>query len=358
LKDYLWAYPVGRIRFIEKTLLSKSDLARVLEAPTLESAQSALRDSYYGPYMSKLDNAQDFEPALESAMKDVYERILEIAPEPLIIDAYRARYDFHNLKVLLKAELLDAEPDKNAFSALSNFDVDKLVGLIEQARTEDIDAKSRRKKRLQTDDPREKSLYDIALEIKAVYKDVVSKSAEIPLTPFDVDSYIDRSYYSWISAVYRKHGYYYLIQFIQREIDIINMKMMLRGRRLDISPDKMEGALLPGGTIKVDVLLSGYRGELEDIYSLYVGSELQGLARRGIRHLEKNEPLTPWEKECDDAIVSVMREGGKVSLGPEPVFGYVFGREIETKNLRIIFSGKQSSVPESRIRERLREGYA
>jgi len=94
------------------------------------------------------------------------------------------------------------------------------------------------------------------------------------------------------------------------------------------------------------------------VYAVYQGSELEKLAGRGLSFVEKNEPLTRWEKDCDDAISEIVKEAGKVALGPEPVFGYVFGREIETKNLRIIFSGKQSSVPESRIRERLRESYA
>ncbi|MBP8613962.1 MAG: V-type ATPase subunit [Firmicutes bacterium] len=358
MNDYLWANPVGRIRFIEKTLLTRSDLMRVLEAPTLESAQSVLRDSYYGPYVSKLDNANEFEPALEAAMRGIYEGILEIAPEPIIIDAYRARYDFHNLKALLKAEILGIEPDEGAFSALGNFDIVALGHLVDEARTEDTTVKSRKKKRLETDDPREKSLYAIGLELKDVYRDIAGRSSAKSLSPFEVDSYIDKSYYSWIGKLYQKHGYYFLIQFIQREIDILNMKMLMRSYRLGISPGDFSMAVLEGGTIGADVLVGAFARGPKEVQAVYQGSELEGLARRGLSDLEKKEPLTRWEKECDDAISRVVKEAGKVALGPEPIFGYVFGREIESKNLRIIFSGKQSLVPESKIRERLREGYA
>ena len=351
MNDYLWANPVGRIRFIEKTLLTRSDLMRVLEAPTLESAQSALRDSYYGPYVSKLDNSNDFEPALEAAMKGIYEGILEIAPEPIIIDAYRARYDFHNLKVILKAEVLDVAPDDSAFSQLGNFDLVALDNLIAQARKEDdATLRAKKKKRLQTDDPREKSLYAIGLEIEEVYRDIRNVSLTRSLSPFEVDSHIDKSYYSWIGNLYRRHGYYFLIEFIQREIDILNMKMLMRSYRLKISPDDFAKAVLEGGTIKSDLLVSAFAQGPKGVYAVYQGSELEKLAGRGLSFVEKNEPLTRWEKDCDDAISEIVKEAGKVALGPEPVFGYVFGREIETKNLRIIFSGKQSSVPESKIR--------
>lgn len=117
-------------------------------------------------------------------------------------------------------------------------------------------------------------------------------------------------------------------------------------------------AVLEGGTIGADVLVGAFARGPKEVQAVYQGSELEGLARRGLSDLEKKEPLTRWEKECDDAISRVVKEAGKVALGPEPIFGYVFGREIESKNLRIIFSGKQSLVPESKIRERLREGYA
>jgi V/A-type H+-transporting ATPase subunit C len=67
--------------------------------------------------------------------------------------------------------------------------------------------------------------------------------------------------------------------------------------------------------------------------------------------------LTRWEKACDDALMSVIKQARYSPLGPEPAYGYVFGREIETRNLRVILSGKQSQVSPKEISERLREPY-
>ena len=78
----------------------------------------------------------------------------------------------------------------------------------------------------------------------------------------------------------------------------------------------------------------------------------------GVCPWHRGEPLTGWERECDNAMVKLVRDARKISLGPEPVFGYMFGRELEVRNLRIILSGKQSLIPEHEISERLRESYA
>ena len=94
MRDYLWASPVGRIRIIEKGLLTRSDLAKVLDAGNLEAALMALRDSFYGPYVSKLENPDLFEEALEEAVRDAHNKVMKPAPEPMVIAAYKASMIF------------------------------------------------------------------------------------------------------------------------------------------------------------------------------------------------------------------------------------------------------------------------
>jgi V/A-type H+-transporting ATPase subunit C len=81
------------------------------------------------------------------------------------------------------------------------------------------------------------------------------------------------------------------------------------------------------------------------------------LAERGAALCLKKESLTKWERACDDALMAVVRKARFFALGPEPVFGFIFAKEMETRNLRVILSGKQSSVPKEEISERLRDPY-
>lgn len=354
MRDYLWASPVGRIRIIEKGLLTRAELGQVLEASSLETALAALRDSYYGPYVSKLDNPELFETALQEAIKNAHNDMMRLAPEPLILAAYRARYDFHNLKVLLKAKLLAVEAEEGAFSGLGNLDEGAFRAVLDATQQGDAVPAPQE----QEPDPLAVSIHKVSLEIARVYRTIIESAAVSELSPFEVDSYIDKSYYAWADTIYRKHGYEALVEFLKSEIDILNLKIAFRAKRLGIPGYDFGKIMLSGGSISPVAVAEAYIQGPHSLYRVYKGTELDRLAKRGISLLEKKEPLTLWEKECDNAIVRIMREAGTISLGPEPVFGYVFGREIEVKNLRIILSGKQAFVPENEISERLRESYA
>ncbi len=353
MRDYLWASPVGRIRIIEKGLLTRSDLSQILDAGNLETALMTLRDSFYGPYVSKLEDASFFETALKEAVKDAHDSMMKLAPEPMVLAAYRARYDFHNLKVLLKAQLLGVPDEPGAFSELGNLSLDHLKEILTKAdQGESISMWFE-----QEPDPRTESAYEVSLEIAGTYRQVAKGDALSGLSPFEVDSWIDKSYYGWAESVYRKYGYPALIEFIKSEIDIVNLKMAIRAKLLGISGTDFGNIVLLGGNIKPVKLAEAYLGDYQDIAGVYKGTQLENLAKQGVLLAEQKQSLTKWEKQCDNTVVEIVREAGSVCLGPEPVFGYVFGREIEVKNLRIILSGKQSLIPENEISERLRESY-
>ena len=354
MRDYLWASPAGRIRIIEKGLLTRSDLAKVLDAGNLEAALMALRDSFYGPYVSKLENPDLFEEALEEAVRDAHNKVMKLAPEPMVIAAYKARYDFHNLKVLFKAEMLQVPPEEGAFSGLGNLMPGELRETLEAVRQGHHPAQPAE---LEPDSIAE-STYKVTCELAAVYGRVVAQNRSQQLSSFEVDSLIDRAYYGWAASVYKKSGYDALVEIIRSEIDIINLKMAVRAQRLGISGPDFARILIPGGNIRADEIAESYNKGYTGLAGVYRNTPWERLASQGVSLAQRGEPLTGWERECDNAMVKLVRDARKISLGPEPVFGYMFGRELEVRNLRIILSGKQSLIPEHEISERLRESYA
>lgn len=354
MRDYLWASPVGRIRIIEKGLLTKGDLRKVLDTDSLEGALAALRDSFYGPYVSKLENSALFESALQKAAKDAGDSVMQLAPEPMVIAAYRARNDFHNLKVFLKSEVLGVLGEEEAFTHLGNLPPDSLKKMLEGA----VEEESPLEPPEFEADSIEESAWKVALKLVDLYSQVLQATEVEELCSFEVDSWIDKEYYAWAAVVYRKHGYDQLFDFIKAEIDIVNLKMAIRARLLEISDDNFDKIALLGGNLKVVELAQAYSQGLDSIASLYEKTMLGDLAKRGVSLAQRSEPLTAWERECDNVMIEIIRKAAKICLGPEPVFGYMFGREIEVKNLRIILSGKQALIPEHEISGRLRESYA
>ena len=342
--------PCGRIRTIEKGLLTRSDLAKVLDAGNLEGALMALRDSFYGPMFRKLNMRTCLRVALEKQSRPSRQGD-ETCSEPLIIAAYRARYDFHNLKVLLKAEMLQVPAEEGGFSRLGNL-TRRSCGSPEAGT------------------PGQAPVAPLELEPDSIGKRLqgnlragggvcpgVGTSRNRATSSFEVDGLIDKSYYIRLHRFTGSPGMM-REEIIRSEIDIINLKMAVRANLLGISSSDFGGILIPGGNVDAARLAEGYIRGYRGVADVYKHARLEHLANRGVSQAQKGQPLTGWERECDNAMVKLVRQARKISLGPEPVFGYMFGREVEVRNLRIILSGKQSLIPEHEISERLRESYA
>ena len=74
-----------------------------------------------------------------------------------------------------------------------------------------------------------------------------------------------------------------------------------------------------------------------------------------------SEPLSQsmraFECACDNLMLKKMRSQLSESEHFGPIAAYVIARECEIKCVRMILTGKQHKLPESILRESLREAY-
>ena len=64
-----------------------------------------------------------------------------------------------------------------------------------------------------------------------------------------------------------------------------------------------------------------------------------------------------FERYCDNAIIEMIQSQQYVAHGVGPLAAYILGRENEIKTVRIILSGKLNGLPDSVVRERVRDMY-
>ncbi len=349
MDEYSWASAVGRVRIKEKELLSDAQLREVAEAPDLLLALTALRDTAYGPFVADLAGRDDFIGAIERALNSAYDYVMSIAPIPILLTAFRGRHDFHNLKTLVKAARAGDDGFERAFSYAGNFSPEELRGAVSQdsgpVLPEDRpDLKTEIKALLAT--------YDKASAISGKGKGYLPA----PLALL-ADSVIDRSYYWWAFSLYKKAGHEGLSEFLSAEIDQLNLRIAARATRLSIPSALYADMVLPGGTVNAQDVSTAYEEGFAAVARAYRGTPWAALASEGAVLCEKGESLTLWERSCDDALMSIVRKARFFSLGPEPVFGFIFGKEAEARNLRVILSGKQSGASDREIAERLRDPY-
>ncbi len=327
-----YAYASARIRVRETKLLGKSHFDRMLDASTADEAYKVLTEAEYGIPGKNTAGVFAYEELLADEMMKCYMLLLEIAPQPDLVKAFQRRHDFFNIKVVLKAEFSQKEMpailmdtgtiDKEAVvSMIRERDYSEFTPIMQEAieQTRELFSK--------THDPQ---IVDIILD-KASYHQLVIDLNEIK-SPF-------------------------LHRLAELITDTTNIKMFIRARFLNKSWDFIQKILLKHGTIRKKVYFGSSGKSIDDFVEQLHNSEYADVVEKGWEMSKSTKTSLELEKLLDDYIMEYIQGAKMVTMGVEPLIAYLFAKEAEIKNVRIIMTAKINKLSVDLIRERLRECY-
>ena len=316
----------ARIRGMETRLLTAERMERLLNARTDEEAEKLLREWGY-PELNAADPA-----AMDAALCRVRAELLTDletgAPNPRYLDSFRLQYDYHNVKAILKAKAVNADPadmlvdmgrvsPADLSAAMEQNRLDHLPGLLADAVAEAGEA---------LDITRDPQRSDIILD-RWMYRDMV-KEAEATGSDF-------------------------LAGYVQTRIDAANLRVLVRALRMGKRTDFLKDVLLDGGSIGSDRLLAAAENGESGLTELYARTGFETAAQAGAEALQGGT-LTAFEKACDDAVGRYLAGAQMVPFGEAPLLAYLAARETECTNLRILLLGRAAGLPAEVIRSRLR----
>lgn len=237
-------YAAGLIRVLEKDILDKNDIARMLEAQTQEGAFNVLNDTDLKDNILGIKN-EEFEEAIKK----------------------------------------DEEQTEQLIKWLCDFDKDR-------------------------------GLYDL------IYSDKNLDSAEI----------------GRIKNPFLRH-------FFRLTIDFLNIKIILRAKKIGIENEKIKEQLTQGGNLKIQDLISGLKIREEKNFE-YLREQEEIFASKDILEIEK---------KLDVFLLKFLRDGTqKLDSGPEILFYYVYLKKMMNINIKLILTGKINNLPLEEIKKRLR----
>jgi len=327
-----YAYASARIRAMEPKLLGKSHFARMLEAPSASEAYKVLTESDYGFAGNSTGSVFDFEILLTEEMQKCYRLLMEITPQPEIIKAFQRRHDYFNIKVLLKAEFLGRQAPP----------------ILVETGTIGSEAMSRM---IRERDYSE--LTPIMRKVIEEIRDVFARTQD----PQIVDLLLDRASYRQLTEDLSGIESPYLHKIARIMADITNIKMFIRARSLNKSWDFIRKLLLEDGSIQEKVWFENSEKPVDDFVEEIRFSDYGEATGRGWELYKAQNNISGLEKLLDDLLMKFVCEARMVTMGVEPLIAYLFAKETEIRNVRIIMTGKINKLPVELIRERLREGY-
>ena len=109
IKDTDYLAISARIKAMETGLLTRERMEQVLEARSDEEAVKILQECGYPELDARSPEAMD--AALSAAREATLSDVLDGAPDPRYIDIFKLKYDYHNIKAVLKAAAMNVSPD-------------------------------------------------------------------------------------------------------------------------------------------------------------------------------------------------------------------------------------------------------
>lgn len=320
----------AEIRVKEKQLLNKATFDRIIDANDLSEAIKFLNDTVYQSFFRDIDKAQDYEKALTKEQEKNFAELYKISPDPRVVDLVANNYIYHNIKVYVKDRLLESE--------LSHLYVK--IG--------------------ETDWKQYANSNQEIEHIKDEYTNVIDKASleyQESKSAQNIDIVIDKLYMQSLKDLSDEMDVDLFTKYVKDLIDFTNINTFLRCQRQERDVSFLDHVLFDGGNLSLEILKKIYYGDLDPSSPIFRHLTIGKFVEKGIESFKKTGSLSEFERQKDNYFMQVIKDAKRVTYGPEVIFAYLYAKEMEIKNLKIIFICKLNGIEASLIRERLRDSY-
>ncbi len=318
-----YTYSATQARTLAAALLQSADVERLLMAANGVEVVHALRESYLAPYMTDV-TATDWQidTVLLQQQAAAFRLMLEIAPEPEVLRGFVAQYDFHNLRVMLKARMADLDYNETMtqLSPLGWYSPKDMYSFTVA-----------------------ETLYRLAPEFQNSY---LQAYWYIEAGEGDrAERELDEAHWTYRKRVTAEADDPWLRQLLQVEIDLYNARNRLRAEiidRLDFSKVYQSGGSVPMTTFQSvdatkDVLRSHGGAELWDIaLEQYDQGDAVGVEQAVRAYLRSLVHYASYDVLCSAAILD-----------------YLNATQVSADIVRTIVVGKQNGQAEDSIRSQV-----
>ena len=331
IKDTDYLFSTARVRSVEKNMLTRERAEKMIDAKTTEDALRVLDDINYG-YGNEAIAPNNYEEVLTEEHKKTYDFITSIAPELEYFNMFLFPYDYHNLKVIMKAEYLGIDAS------------DTLVD------TGSIDLKVLKYS------VKERDFSAFTENMENALKEIIET---FPKTndPQIIDIIFDKYCYNEMLKSAEETKSDFIIDYVRMQIDAINLKTYVRLKKMNKSWDFFTKVYLHGGKIHEQVFIKSFDEPFEKFAEQLSAYGFKELFLEGTESLTETGMFTTLEKLLDNKIIEHIKNAKYIPFGIEPLAGYLIAKDNEIKIARIILAGKLAGISPELIRERLRETY-
>lgn len=317
-----YVYAGTRAYALTNTLLNENQLERLLGAKSVDEAHQVLQDTFLASYLARHEKSH-LSRAIDDSIRDAKHLLNLIAPEPELLDILWVRYDFFNIRTIIKGQRkgLDESELLTMLYGSGTLDHHTLVKAILEDKPDKL-----------------------GVRFASAVREAVNTTHS-----YEVDFVTEAHYFEAIRSIVEAAKDTFVKEYVQMLIDMFNVRSRLRASTL---PEGSKAPFVAGGTITQE-RLANEETALESLYR-YGGEATWGEAVQSYRKTGTHALI---DKVAQEYQLQFLKKSSMNLFSPAPLFAYFTALKNNAQIIRAIIVAKEASIPEQELRFILRRLY-
>ena len=337
----LFAQSSSWIRVLETKLLNENELERMVLAKDARDAYKILNETDYSSHIGDIEKIESFQEVINSGLKDTKELISRITPENWVFNILWFRYDFHNLKVLLKAKYSGKDFDEieNFLLKFGAIPTEKLRRLIFGNE-------------------------DVTLGLEPKYEEYIKESIALAKVDYEkdedpqmIDIVLDKRLCKIMNEIALRSENGFLIKLTKKYIDLKNIELFIRLKIQKRGEDLLLKGFINRGYLEKYRFVDAFRKDVADFAESMKHTDYSDIIREAIKGYEDEKSFVKLDKLTYDHLTDYIQQAKRIAIGPEPVFAYFWAKKNNALVIRSIMVGKLNNIAPEDIRKIIRTLY-
>ncbi len=346
-KIKLGFYPYTYVRtVVMRALLFRRDEYHKMLKMSFSEIAKFLQESHYkreiNELATKYSGADLLELAINKNLASSFKKLIRISSFELglLIKEYAKRKDIEDIKTILRGKFTNTEEKLilNSITAAGTLSYEFLISLLKKESIDEI---------LKSNKIVDFSLFEDGLKYLKEKNSLVG-----------VENTLDKYYYSHLiqfSNILPKEGALFR-NFLLKEVEILNLLTLLRLKKAKLAKEAVKDFIILSGNKAKDSKMAKLI-DLEDLGQLSKAlekTEYKSMVVKGIEDFKKTGSLIALETELYKYLLNksvLFMHQHPLSI--DVILGYMFAKDIESRNLNIMLKGKQLGLKEEFIESQL-----
>lgn len=326
VKDTDYLYISTRIKVLEKNMLTQEKYMRMASAKSDKEALKVLEENGWGAVAE--DAVFSLDQAISKKQNEVLDLLYKYSPDRRLIDIFRLKYDYHNIKVYIKSQALNINAD-DIYSEAGVVPSKVLRTALRDKRSDDI--------------PRE--MYEAALEAE----DILARTRDPQLA----DLLLDKAHLSQMQSIANEIRSEFLSGYVSLYTDLCNLRVAARAVLAGKDRNYRLRAFSEGGSVDVTLLVND--NSAENIETLFSKTACRDAAEAAVSAITSDGSMSDFDKLADKAVMEYIGRAKLIPFGEAQIISYMIKAENERNSVRTIMTCRAIGMGADEIMERLRK---